>query len=411
VPGSANDQSILPFLKRQYPKGLAFTGYKKSKMLAMLKTDTSFGGEGKHYTVSYAPTNGNSANYQRAYQNQGPSTAARFFLQHRTEYGLARIKHLALAKTMGDKNAIKNILTEEFDKAGYAFGRTMASTLYGNGGGARGLIASTTTISSDTIDLTRRADIAKFEVGDWIELATDDGSGVSPTGLLTGQLQVLSVSLGNSTTPARVKLSAAINTIAGAATGNYIFRSGDYGQKMTGLGGWNPLTAPSGADSFFSVNRSLHEFRLAGFRHTGNGGSKEATLLDAAAGAAAHGCSATFCAVNPLDYNGLIKEVGADRVVDVESARPGIGFKALRLETAMGTVDFVSEVDVPQGEFFFADPKRVELATAGDCPRLLDFDGQGKLVRVQGEDASQFDIGAYGNIGCEDPSQLAHGTF
>lgn len=411
MPGSANDTSILPFLKRQYPKGLAFTGYKKSKMLALLKKDTSFGGEGKHYTVSIGPTNGNAANYQRAYQNQGPSNAQRFFLQHRTEYGLARIKHSALAKTMGDKNAIKSILTEEFDKAGYAFGRTMAGTVYGNGGGSRGLIATTTTIGSAVIDLTRRADIAKFEVGDWIELATDDGSGVSPSGLLVGQLQVLAISLGNTTTPARITLSAAINTIAGAATGNFIFRSGDYGQKMTGLAGWNPLTAPSGADSFFSVNRSAHEFRLSGFRHTGNGGSKEATLLDCAAGAAAHGCEASHCGVNPLDYNGLIKEVGSDRVVDVETKIPGIGFKAIRLETAMGSVDFVSEVDVPQGEFFFADPSHVELATAGDCPRLLDFDGQGKLVRVQGEDASQFDIGAYGNIGCDDPSQLAHGTF
>jgi hypothetical protein len=411
VPGSANDTSILPFLKRQYPKGLAFTGYKKSKLLALIKKDTTFGGEGKHYTVSIAPTTGGAANYQRAYQNQGPSDAQRFFLQHRTEYGLARIKHSALAKTMGDKNAIKNILTEEFDKATYAFGRTMAGTVYGNGGGSLGIIASTTNVATNVIDLTRRADLAKFEKGMYIELATDDGSGVSPSGLLTGQRQITNISLGNSTTPARLTLDGLVNTIAGAATGNIIFRSGDYGQKMTGLAGWNPLVAPTGADSFFSVNRSLHEYRLAGYRHTGNGGSKEGTLLDCAAFAAALGCEATHCGVNSLDYNGLIKEVGSDRVVDIETKIAGIGFKGVRLETAMGTVDFVPEVDVPQGEYFFMDPSQLELATAGDCPRLLDFDGQGKMVRVQGEDASQFDIGAYGNIGCKNPAMLAHGTF
>jgi hypothetical protein len=94
---SANDTSFLPFFKRQYPKGFAFTGYKKSKMLALMATDKKFGGEGKHYTVSTAPTNGGSADYQKAYSNQGGSKSERFFLQHRTEYQVARIKGSTLS--------------------------------------------------------------------------------------------------------------------------------------------------------------------------------------------------------------------------------------------------------------------------------------------------------------------------
>lgn len=409
MPSSANDTSILPFLKRQYPKGLAFTGYKKSKLLGMISKDTTFGGEGKHFGATVAPTSGGSADYQKAYANQGPTTSQRFFLQHRTEYQLARIKGSALAKTMGDKNAIKNVLTVEFDAAGYAFGRAMAAVLYGNGGGSLGTIAATTTIGSTVIDLSRKADVAKFEVGMYIELSTDDGTGTSPAGVLAGQLQITKIAVSGAI--AQLTVNAAINTIAGAATGNIIFRAGDYGQKMTGLAGWNPLTKPSGADSFFGVNRSQQEFRLAGFRYTGNGGAKEATLLDCAAEASTHGCQATMCSVNPLDYNSLIKEVSSDRVVDVDSKTPGTGFKAIRLETAMGTIDYISEVDVPRGEFFYTNPDEIELATAGDCPRVLDFDGLGKLVRVHGEDSYQFDIGAYGNIGVKNAANLAHGSF
>lgn len=411
MPSSANDASILPFLKRQYPKGLAWTGYKKSKLFSMISKDTDFGGEGKHTTVSIAPTSGGSADYQRAYANQGPSAARRFFIQHRTEYQIARIKGKSLAVTKGDKNAIKSVLTEEFDKAGYAFGRSMAATLYGNGGGALGIIDSTTTLSTTTLRLTRKADIAKFEVGMWIELATDDGSGTSPSGNLSGQLQVTKIKLGVGTGYSELTLSAATNTIPSAATANYIFRAGDYGQKMTGLSGWNPLTAPTVSDSFFGVNRSDHEYRLAGFRFTGNGGSKEQTLMTCAANQAAHGGEATTCSLNPLDFNSLVLEVGSDRVVDIETKTPGLGFRALKLETAMGEVDFVSEVDVPQGEFFFTKPDDLTLRTAGDCPRVLDFDGNGKLMRVQGEDTYQFDIGAYGNIDCANPINFAHGSF
>jgi hypothetical protein len=409
MPSSANDASILPFLKRQYPKGIAFSGYKKSKFLSMISKDTTFGGEGKHYTVQVGPTNGGSADYQTAYSNQGPSAARRFFLQHRTEYQLARIKGSALAKTMGDKNAIKSILTTEFDQAGYAFGRAMAAIVFGNGGGSLGRIDATTTLTGNVLRLSNRNDVARFEIGMWIQFATDDGSGTSPSGLLLGQLQVQKIKLSG--TFAELTLSGNINTIPGVAVTNFIFRAGDYGQKMTGLGGWNPLTAPSGADSFFGVNRSDHEFRLAGFRYTGNGGSKEATLLDASSEAAAHGAESKMCHLNPRDFNSVVKEVGSDRVVEVSSKTPGIGFRALKLETAMGEIDVVSEVDTPQGEFYFTNPDDFELATAGDCPRVLDFDGLGKLVRVQGEDAYQFDIGAYGNIGCKNPINQVHGTF
>lgn len=409
MPSSANDTSILPWLKRQYPKGLAFTGYKKSKLLGMISKDTTFGGEGKHFGAQVGPTSGGSADYQKAYANQGPTASQRFFLQHRTEYQLARIKGSALAKTMGDKNAIQGVLKTEFDAAGYAFGRSMASVLYGNGGGSLGVIASTTTISSTVIDLTKKSDAARFEVGMWVELATDDGTGTSPAGVLIGQRQILKISVSGAI--AQLTLDAATNTIAGAATGNIIFRAGDYGAKMTGLGGWNPLIKPTGSDSFFGVNRSQHEFRLSGFRFTGNGGAKEQTLLTCAAEAATHGCEASMCCINPMDYNGLILEVGSDRFVDVDSKTPGTGFKALRLETAMGTVDYVSEVDVPRGEFFYANPDDLELATAGDCPRVLDFDGLGKLVRVHGEDSYQFDVGAYGNIGSKNPANFAHGSF
>lgn len=406
---SANDTSFLPFFKRQYPKGFAFTGYKKSKMLALMASDKKFGGEGKHYTVSTAPTNGGSADYQKAYSNQGGSKAERFFLQHRTEYQVARIKGSTIAKSMGDANALKSAVTEEFDKANYAFGRAMAARVWGNGGGSLGRIATTTTLTGAVLVLSLLSDVVRFEVGMWLQFSSDDGSGTSPSGLRGGgtQLQITKIAPATGT----LTLSGNLNTVGAIAVSDFIFRSGDYGQCMTGVPGWTPITAPTGSDSFFGVNRSNHEFRLAGYRKVGNGGSKEATLLDACAEGQVHGAYGTKCMLNPIDFTSIVKEVGSDRIVDIDTKVAGLGFRGLELETAIGTVNCLSEVDVPKGFFWIVDPDQYEIATAGDCPRLLDFDGLGKMVRVQGEDAYQIDIGAYGNIGCKDPSNAVCGSF
>jgi len=406
---SANDTSFLPFFKRQYPKGFAFTGYKKSKMLALMGTDKKFGGEGKHYTVSTAPTNGGSSDYQKAYSNQGGSKSERFFLQHRTEYQVARIKGSTIAKSMGDANALKSAVTEEFDKANYAFGRAIAARVWGNGGGSLGRIKSGTTLTAAVITLGLLSDVVRFEQGMWLQFSVDDGSGTSPGGLYDSgrQLQILKIEPSTG----KLTMSGNLNTVSGIIDTAYIFRAGDYGQCMTGIPGHIPITAPTVGDSFFGVNRSNHEFRLAGYRKTGNGGSKEATLLDACAEGQVHGAYGTKCAVNPIDFTSIVKEVGSDRFVDIETKVANLGFRGIELETAVGTVTVMSEVDVPKGFFWIVDPDQFELATAGDCPRLLDFDGLGKMVRVQGEDAYQIDIGAYGNIGCKDPSNAICGSF
>lgn len=409
MPSSANDTSFLPFLKRQYPKGFAFTGYKKSKFLSLMSKDTKFGGEGKHYTVSTAPTNGGSADYQKAYSNQGPSKSERFFLQHRTEYQVCRIKGSTIAKTMGDLNAIKSAVTEEFDKANYAFGRAMAQRVWGNGGGSLGRGKTGQSLAGSTFTFATLSDVARVEVGMWVQFASDDGTGTSPSGVRGGgtMLQILKIAASTGV----LTMSAALNTVPSIADSDFIFRAGDYGQCMTGVPGWSPQAAPSGTDSFFGVNRSNHEFRLSGYRFVGGGGSKQATLLDACARGQSHGAFGEYVFTNPIDYTGIVKEVGSNRFVDVETDIPNIGFRGVGLETALGEMTVVSEVDVPQGFFWVCEPEQYELATAGDCPRLLDFDGLGKMVRVQGEDTYQIDLGAYGNIGCKDPSNAIAGSF
>ena len=396
MPGSATDTSIIPLLKRSFPNGLAWNGYKKSKLLGMMGKDTKHTGEGKYIVVSLSPTEGGSSDYQMAYQNQGPTQEARFFVGHRTEYQLARIKNLAIAKTGGDRGAIVKIVEHTFKRAGYAFGRALAMRAWAGAGGCLYTLANTTT-NTVTATLANKTDMAKVQVGQWHQFASDDGTAASPAGLYaTTQLQVVAVQPESLT----YTYSAKLNTVAGISTTPKVFRSGDYANTMTGMQGWVPITQPTTGDSFKGVDRSaVNTQKMSGYRVTVSGQSKWSGLLTAIAeGAAVAGGDYSHAFWNPIDFDGLLQEVGAKTMVDIATKHPGIGYRGLTTETPDGEVTDISEVDVPKGYVYVGNAEDMELCTAGECPRVLDFDGLGKLVRVQGEDAVQFDLGGYGDF-------------
>src|SRR5690606_20992478 len=157
------------------------------------------------------------------------------------------------------------------------------------------------------------------EVGRYIQLATDDGSGVSPSGLLDdgAKLQIT----GIDATTGTLVLSAAINTISGAATGNYVLIAGDYGNAITGLPGWLPRTSPTSGDSFFGVDRSEHPHRLAGFRYLSPAQTIEETLIKALAAGKQLSVPVKTIFVNPIDFGDLVTEVGAKKEVRVDDKR------------------------------------------------------------------------------------------
>lgn len=399
--GSATDTSIIPLLKRIFPKGIAWSGYEKSKLLGLMSKDTNHGGEGKYVVVSISPTEGGSSNYQTAYANQGPTQEQRFFIGHKTEYQLARIKNLAIAKTMGDRGAIKKIVEHTFTRAGYAFGRAMAARVWGGAGGMLFRLANSST-NTVTATVANASDLAKVEVGQWHQFATNDGTGASPAGLLaTTQLQVVSKNLEAKT----FDYSAKLNTVAGATTTMYVFRSGDYANTMTGMQGWAPITAPTTGDSFKGVDRTLEIQKLSGHRVTITGEGKWSGFSRAVAeGMSVAQGDYKHAFWNPEDLNKFEQEIEAKTVVQVGTKHPGVGYRGITTTTAGGDITHLAEVDVPKGYVWVGNAEDMELCTAGECPRVLDFDGHGKLMRVAGEDAVQYDLGAYGDFAPKETS-------
>jgi hypothetical protein len=398
----ATQTSQLALYKRMYPKGIADVMYKKSIALADAKKKTDFGGEGAYINVATSGTSGGSADFPTALANQGPSTQKRFFITHRTEYQVASVTGQAIATSMNDKMAVLKVLKAEMDKANYKFTLSLSSKFHGDAGGALAQITSSSTVASTTITVTNPSDLVKLEVGDWIQTASDNGTGSSPAGVNSGvngnQAQITAINRGTGT----ITLANNWSTY-GAGTSHYIFRPGDYANAWSGLGGWNPITAPTSGDSFFGMDRSVGDLtRQAGDRYSANsGGSYEDSVLNATAQAAVLTSRLPRGYAHPLDFNQLVKELGSKRIVDAKNREGSTGFKGITVYTAAGDCEIVPDPFAPKGYCRLVDPDDITIMTAGECPGPLNWGGAQSTQVLANADAVQFRLGAYGNYGYE----------
>lgn len=398
----ATHSSQVALYKRLYPKGIADVMYKKSVALADIKKKTDFGGEGAYINVATSGTAGGSADFPTALANQGPSTQKRFFITHRTEYQVASVTGQAIATSMSDKMAILKVLKAEMDKANYKFTLALSSKFHGNAGGSLGQISAASNVATTTITLAQPADAVRFEIGDWIQTASDNGAATSPAGVNGGgaQAQIVNMDRGLGT----LTLGSAWSTaIPGTAASHFIFRPGDYANAFTGLGGWNPITAPTTGDSFFGMDRSVGDLtRQAGDRYSANtGGSYEDSVLNATAQAAMLTSRLPRGYANPLDFNALVKELGSKRIVEAKTREAVTGFKGIIVYSAAGDVEVVPDPFAPKGYCRLVDPDDITLMTAGECPSPLNWGGAQSTQVLANADAVQFRLGCYGNYGYE----------
>jgi hypothetical protein len=316
-----------------------------------------------------------------------------------------------IARCRGNGNAVVEAVKNQTDGARYAFARSMSRMAWGNGGGARAQLASTTVLASTNLDLRSPADIVGFEPGMQLEFASDDGSAASPAGRRGAPDRLTVVTVNREIQ--RVITNANLSTVNSITVNDFVFRRGDYAAAMSGERGWNPITAPGGGDNFMGMDRSVGDVsRQSGYRINGAGKPKEETLVDAMVIAHENGMSVNRCFVNSRDFGDITKEMGSKVVLsDVKTREADIGFKGFVVHGAVGQVEVVAEADVPRGYFWLVDPDLITLRTAGDCPMILNEDKVGAIRFMMTDDAYQSQLGAYGNLFNENPGNVVVGTW
>ena len=359
--------------------------YKDNPFLAMIAKYEDFGGENLKLPVKYGLPMGRSATFGDAVSNKSASQLKAFLLTRKADYAIASIANETIEASKGNANAFIEAATFEIDGAIEAATRSLAISLYGDGSGQIGVVGSlaTTTASNDTVTLATIQDITNFEVGMQLNFGTaTSNKEISTINRDTGVILLTGAS--------------------GATTTEAIYVDGDKDNKLTGLGGWLPSSAPASTDSFFGVNRSSDATRLGGIRFDGSSLPLEEALIGAASRVAREGGKPDVCFMNYSNFADLEKALGSKvSYVDVK-ASPEIGFRGILIHGPRGPIKVIPDQNCPKNVAFMLQMDVWKLYSLGKAPKILDSDGL-KFLRESTADAVEARVGYYAQLGCRGP--------
>jgi hypothetical protein len=179
------------------------------------------------------------------------------------------------------------------------------------------------------------------------------------------------------------------SAISSLAAGDYLFRFGDPGNLMQGLGVCTPLTAPTSGDSFRTIDRSDDVELLAGWRLDDTNMFAEEAILDLAALAHAHGKKLTEADVHAQVFANMVKRLGA-KVMYAPGRTADVGFKHIEIHGSGTTIKVFSEPDMkdPQVSRLY-NPEGHEIRyTGGDgLIHTIRDDGNAVAMRMGTADA------------------------
>ncbi len=382
--------------------------YKKNPFYALIPKITDFGGKNKLVALRNGVPQGRGTSIAAAQAGKTASIYTGFVLTRLSDYTTASIAGESIKAAKGDENTLIEGLTKEIDGAIHVTMRSLAISMFRNGGGSRGQISSSSTVTSTVITLTTLTDITNFELNMQIMCASDDGSSATPAGTraVPGTQPII---VGLDRDLGTLTLNGAWSTLmTSCAASDYIFQGNttgsDYGKMVKGVNAWLPTTAPTSTDNFLSVNRSTDVTRLAGIRYVGGGGPIEESLIEAATRACREGASPDHVFLNPLDWSNLVKALGT-KVLYERSApldEPEIGFKAVQLSGPEGYINVIADLNCPKGTAYMLQLDTWHLESLGEAPMILDFDGN-TILRSATSDDYEVRIGYYANLSCEAP--------
>ena len=359
--------------------------YKDNPFLAMISKYEDFGGENLKLPVKYGLPMGRSATFADAVSNKSASQLKAFLLTRKADYAIASIANETIEASKGNANAFIEAATFEIDGAIEAATRSLAISLYGDGSGQIGVVGSlaTTTASNDTVTLATIQDITNFEVGMQLNFGTaTSNKEISTINRDTGVILLTGAS--------------------GATTTEAIYVDGDKDNKLTGLAGWLPSSAPGSTDSFFGVNRSSDATRLGGIRFDGSSLPIEEALIGAAARVAREGGKPDVCFVNYSAFADLEKALGSKVSYVDEKVNPEIGFRGILIHGPRGPIKVIPDQNCPPDVAYMLQMDVWKLYSLGKAPKILDSDGL-KFLRESTADAVEARVGYYAQLGCRAP--------
>jgi len=322
---------------------------------------------------------------------QYPTSNISFALTRVRDYSVARLDAETMRSMRSDKGGFVRLLDRSIQNALNSLKQNTAVSLYRNHGGALGQFSSD---SSDVWTLVQAADAANFHVGQEIAVSSADGTSGS---LRTGTTTVTSVNFDAGT------ITVESDDITGETANDYIFAVGDFGVSMRGLASWLPLTAPSAAESFLGVDRSVNVTQLAGHRLNDTSLSIEECLQTLASRISYSGGNPDKCFMSPLKLKDLCLEIGS-KVVRDPGGKGVVGFSGVLIQTPAGPVEVYGDPACPNNRAYLLDMSSCEFIHLDGFPHIVEDDGL-KSRAVFDQDQLEVRCRLWGNLAFSAPGK------
>jgi hypothetical protein len=390
----------LPFLEEMYVNSglLKDLVFRNRPLLSILQKSHMLpaGGKYVHVPITYAIAQGRSAGFTNAQTNYKASQGKSFDVTYRNNYQIGAIDGDVITDAQGNTTLFTDALSREMDMVTENLTNDVSYELFGNNGGARGKMTAGSNPGTPTITLTNPEDTINFEVGQVLQTSTTDGT----TGVVkTGTVTLSAIDRVGGTLTATGNWTAGIAT---AAASDFIFADGDFGNKMAGLGAWDPATAP-GATTFFGVDRTA-DTRLGGLRYTTGTGSIDQILIQAAAFGARFGAKFDLGVLNPVKFGDLTTalETQSRRIRRTTVMGSGdaanFGFEALVLDTDRGSVPIISDPSCPVADCRLLNTDGIKLGYSGSSLIHIITDDGNETLRQTSQDGVEFRVKSRGNM-------------
>ena len=407
-------QSTVPgILKELYDdQKVQWLTYKDNPMLAMMHKETKFPGKYWPNPVVYALNTG-SATFSNAYNNQSSAQVAEFLVTRVADFSLATIDGQLLAAAVTDPGAFIDGSELMIDSTWQTATNRIASAQFRNGAGTIGQIGAISATGGGptytvTITLNNPDDAVQFEINQYLVAVQNyDGSGTAPadvvqltsvnrnTGVLVGTTATSTIA---SDWPANYFLATQgdLPTLtnnnfqpSGSTTTNSLL-------KLAGFQAWLPMTAPTGSDTFFGVNRSVDVQRLAGVFYDGTGLSFEEALQQGTGRIALNGGRVDTGCCSYSTFASLIISLGS-KVQYVDEKVGEIGFRGVMVNGSNSTMSIFPDRNCPDGVFNCLEMDGWCLRSQNEAPHILKYMDEIEILRVPGSDSAELRIGGYMN--------------
>lgn len=390
-------------MKEHYkPQRVKAMVYENNPLLAMMPKYEKFGGENMPIPLIVTGPQRRSADFATGQANTSNSTLRQFLLTRSRDYSFALVEHEAIKASASNSDAFVRYATMEIDGAIHSLKRSLAVSMYRDGTGNIGRIASK---ASQTFTLTDADDTSNFEVG----MTLNCFDAVSDTGTSSNFMKPDSTDQSDGdVVVSAVDRSAGTITVTGTVTNmvadDVFCQKGDINAKISGLEAWCPRVLDSDNATLFGVNRTADSVRLGGNRFDGSALPIEEALIGGASQVAREGGAPDHIFMDFASYANLEKALGSKVQYDkVKSSDADVGFDALVLNGPRGRMKVIPDHNCQPNVAWMLQLDTWSLNTLGAAPQILDADGAGTMLRIAALDAYEVRIGYYGNIACNAP--------